>query len=59
MKEELRKENQEVKRYIYKTTIEFKNKEKKWEEEKNNMSERVARLKSKMENEKRRRKKIT
>jgi hypothetical protein len=35
----------------------FKNKEKKWEAEKNSMSERVARLERKMENEQRRRRK--
>jgi hypothetical protein len=35
----------------------FKNKEKKWEAEKNNMSQRVARLERKMENEQKRRRK--
>jgi hypothetical protein len=54
---ELRKENQEVKREIEQLREEFNNKEKKWEEEKNSMSERVARLETKMENEERRRRK--
>jgi hypothetical protein len=43
----MRKENQEVKREIERLSEEFKNREKKWEEE-NNMSERVTRLKRKM-----------
>ncbi|KAH0814053.1 hypothetical protein GEV33_008739 [Tenebrio molitor] len=54
---ELRKENQDVKREIEQLREEFKNKEKKWEEEKNSMSERVAWLETKMENEERRRRK--
>jgi predicted RNase H-like nuclease (RuvC/YqgF family) len=54
---ELRKENQDVKREIEQLREEFMNKEKKWEEEKNSMSERVARLETKMENEERRRRK--
>jgi hypothetical protein len=53
---EMRKENQEVKREIERLSEEFKNREKKWEEE-NNMSERVTRLKRKMENEERRKRK--
>jgi hypothetical protein len=40
----MRKQNKEVKKKIERLRQEFENKEKKWEEEKNNMSERVARL---------------
>jgi predicted nucleic acid-binding Zn-ribbon protein len=54
---EMRKANQVVKREIERLREEFKNKEKKWEEEKNSMSERIARLERKMENEERRRRK--
>jgi phage-related minor tail protein len=52
MKEEInkmRENNQEVKREIERLREEFKNREKKWEEEKNNMSERVAQLQRKLE----------
>ncbi|KAJ3622279.1 hypothetical protein MTP99_002798 [Tenebrio molitor] len=55
---ELKKKNQEVKGEIERLREEFKNKEKKWEKEKNSMSERVARLEMKMENDERRRRKI-
>ncbi|KAH0810947.1 hypothetical protein GEV33_011844 [Tenebrio molitor] len=54
---EMGKENQQVKREIGRLREEFKNGEKKWEKEKNNMFERVARLEIKMENEERRRRK--
>jgi hypothetical protein len=54
---ELRKENQKVKTEIERLKEQFKNREKKWEKEKNNMSERVVRLERKMENEERRRRK--
>jgi inorganic pyrophosphatase len=54
---EMRKANQVVKREIERLREEFKNKEKKWDEEKNSMSERIARLERKMENEERRRRK--
>jgi molecular chaperone GrpE (heat shock protein) len=40
---EVRKVNQEVKGEIERLKEEFKNKQKNWEEEKNNMFERVAR----------------
>jgi hypothetical protein len=42
------------KREIERVREAFKNREKKWKGEKNNMSERVARLERKMENEERR-----
>jgi hypothetical protein len=42
------------KREIERVREEFKNRENKWKGEKNNMSERVARLERKMENEERR-----
>jgi prefoldin subunit 5 len=55
----MRNENKEVKGEIERVRKQFKDRGKKWEEEKNNMSEIVSRLERKMEMKKGKEEKLT